>query len=893
MAANKFLKTGMGLTFILFVISVFYSGYSYSQDLSKEISVKFKKEPLENVINIISQSAQIQFSYSSQLIPLKKEITYKAKKKKISEILDQVLKTNGINYSIIENQVVLTPMGNSMAEDSKSGTKKLYTVSGFVKDKKTGEVLIGASIYPSGKSMGTATNAFGFYSLTLPEGNYNLNVSFVGYSTFSSPVSLNKNILLSVVLDYSTVEIETIEVVENDSISAINNNTLNAVKMTSKEFDRISGLSGNADIIKSLQSVPGINMFGDGSAFFYVRGGNTDQNLILIDDAPIYNPSHLFGFFTALVPNAIKEMNVYKGDFPANFGGRLSSVIDIRTKDGNINNMSFSGNLGPYVSDVTIEGPFKKEKHSFFISARKSNLDWLNLSRSESSTLKMLFFDINLKLNFKLSPNNRLFVTLYDGYDEFSRMVNSKTRNFGISWKNALGTIRWNHIFNSKLFSNTTLYFSKYDYYLYFSRNPDDYWNSSILNKTLKSDFTYYLNPQNTIKAGIELSSHYSNPGNISLSDPTLLQSVPKVSSYNSNELNFYLCNEQHIGSKFLIRYGIRLPYWQNAGPVNIYYFDVNHQVSDTLSIQDNSVYSRFLLPEPRLNINYLINQNSSLKACYNHSKQFEQVISNSTSPFNSLEVLIPCGPNILPQKSDYFSLGFTKTTPKKKIQFSSEAYYRKYNNQVDYEEHPNLLFNPLIEGELRFGEAWSYGAEFLIKKSEGHLTGWLSYTYSRVFKKTEEVNNNDAYPASYDRPHNINMNISWFTKKRWSFSANWQYLTGETITTPSGFYYYNGYSIPVYNEKNNDRLPDYHRLDISIGFRISKPGKKFQHNICFTLYNVYRRKNPISINFNKIIDEDGNYVVPSDLNGNYEKVPTAISVAGIIPSITYKFNFQ
>lgn len=876
--------------FLLIFIAGLVLPYTlFSQDLSREISVKFKKSAIKDVILKLGEVAGLQFSYSSQLIPLDKEITYKANSRQVSAVLNDVFTLNGINFAIVENQVVLTPAKDS---ELKPRNSRSFTISGLVRDKKTGELLIGASVWPDEIPKGAVTNAFGFFSLTLPEGKYSVNISFLGYEKITIHLNLDKDLFLKQELDYNILEIETVEVTYSDSSGTFNNLPLGEVQMREKDFGRLTGLSGTCDIIKSLQSVPGITLSGDGSSFFNVRGGNSDQNLILIDDAPIYNPSHLFGFFTAPLPGSIKEINVYKGDFPAGFGGRLSSVIDIRTKDGNMNNLSFTGNINPFVSDLLFEGPLKKAKHSFLLSLRKSNLAWLNYMRPENSSLKILFFDINSKFNFRLSDYDRLYITFYTGYDEFGRMISSKIRNFGMSWNNILGTVRWNHIYNSKLFSNTTLYFSDYNYYLYFTSNPYDYWNSSVMNYGIKSDFTYFLSPQNTVKGGFEIASEYFNPGNLKLSEESGFQSLPSVSEYRTSEFTLYLSNILIPIRKLTLRCGIRVPVRLNTGPSTIYTFNTLHNVIDTLYVNKNSEYSRFIKFEPRVNISYNVTGSNIIVACYNRVNQFEQIISNSTSPFNSLEVLIPSGPNILPQQSDQFSLGYSGLAVSKRFQFSTDVFYRKYINQVDYEEHPNLLFNPLIEGELRFGEAESYGAELTLKKNSGKFNGWANYTYSRVLKKTEEINKGNVYPATYDRPHNFNMNLAYRINNRLNLTANWQYITGQAITTPTGFFYYNGYSIPLYNTKNNDRLPDYHRLDFSAEYRLNKNEKKYSHSLNFTLYNVYGRENPISVNFNKIADDNGNFVVPTDLNGNYERIPTSISLLGIVPSVTYKFRF-
>ncbi|MFH0866005.1 MAG: TonB-dependent receptor [Bacteroidota bacterium] len=865
-----------------------------AQDLSQKISVNLKNTPISEVITKITELTQINFTYSSTYIPVDTRITIKVKNKTVKEVFDKIFTENGIEYLIVEKQIVLRPLKTEPVQNpivKNSSEKKKHTISGYLKDMTSGEILIGASVYAKGTTMGTFTNGYGFYSLTLPEDRYEIVFSFIGYKSVSQNIDLKDDFSISSHLETSNFEIKAVEIVaEKEDEKRVS--PLSEMKLNPKTILQMPGFVGDVDIIKSLQSVPGIKAYGDGSTLFYVRGGNSDQNLILVDEVPIYNPSHLFGFFTALAPDAIKDVEAFKGDFPANYGGRLSSVIDIKTKDGNMKEAVFAGSLGPFTSNLTAEGPFRKDKSSFFVSFRRANMNWLSFTNGK--TLKINFFDLNAKLNFIANQNNRIFASFYIGNDAISRSLSTSKNSFGISWNNVLGTVRWNHIYNKKLFSNTTLYSSKYNYYLYLSKEFSDYWNSSISNTTIKTDFTFFANALNTVKAGIEISSHASNPGNVHFSDSTIQAIVPVIPRYNSGEFDFYISNDQTITDKISVYYGVRLPVWKNTGETSVYYFNSLYQVIDTLLVSDKETYYTTFSPEPRINIEYSFSNNSAVKVSYTRTTQFIQVLSNSVSPFTSLEVWVPCGPNIEPQKADQYALGYAKRFPKAKLNFSAEVFYKNFMNQVDYEDHANMLYNPLIEGELRFGKSWSYGLELMIRKQEGKFTGWIGYTYSRVFKKIDGVNNGGTFPAFYDRPNDVCINIAYNTGKHWSFSANWIYMTGGPITTPVGFYYYNGYSVPIYGEKNNDRLPDYHRLDLLATLKFNKPGstKKFQHSLTFTIYNAYARENPISVCFNKIIDDNGNIVVPSNIDGQNEIIPTAISVAGFIPSISYNFKF-
>lgn len=865
-----------------------------SQDLNKKISIVANDQPLGEVIRQISDTGKIYFSYNSQTIPVDLKITIHAYEWTIRDILEEVLIKNGIDYFIVENHLILKMKNSGVLKNPDKITSEIkrYTINGFLKEKATGEVLIGANVYLKGTSLGTTTNAYGFYSLTLAEGDYYLIFSFIGYKTEIRNLSLKGNKNISIEMEKANQDIKEVEIIENNKESDLRNNHLSEIKLSPKLLSQLPGFVGDVDVIKALQVIPGIKSFGDGSAFFYVRGGESDQNLILIDEAPIYNPSHLFGFVSALAPEAINDVQAYKGDFPANYGDRLSSVIDIKSKDGNMKRFGFSGNIGPYASNLSLEGPIIKDKSSFFISGRKSTLSWLRNINTTLKSFDISFFDINAKLNLKVNNNNRLFLTFYWGEDMLNRNTDVALQTYGISWNNIVGTFRWNHIFNPKLFSNTTIYYSRYNYYLFTSKKLNDFWNSSINHATFKTDFTYYLNPKNTLKSGIEVSYHFSNPGNVSIADTTVQNNAPEVPKYRSFEYVIYVSNEQKIGRKINVRYGLRLPVWQDIGPTTVYYFNTLHQVSDTLHVGRNSTYASFISPEPRILIQYYITGLSALKASYTRTTQFIQVLSNSISPFTSLEVWAPSGPNIQPQKADQYTLGYYRNLMHSKLNFSSEIFYKRFYHHIDYKDNANMLYNPLIEGELRFGKAYSYGIEIMLRKPEGKLTGWVGYTYSRAFIQTDGVNNGQVYPAFYDRPHDIWINLSYNTYKHWAFSANWMFLSGAAITTPIGFYSYNGYSVPIYGDKNNDRLPVYHRLDLSVTYTISQPQNRFQHSLMLTLYNAYARYNPFSVDFNKIMTDNGEFVVPSDLKGNYDLVPTTISVAGMIPSINYIFKF-
>jgi hypothetical protein len=871
-----------------------FSSPAVSQNLQQKITLKLTNRTISDALEEITSLTKINFSFNPRDLPVDKIITVEAKNRSVAGILEEVLWPNGIDFLKVESHVVLKPRISPEAHKTKPTARapSRFTVSGYLRDKHTGEALIGANVYVKATTTGSMTNGYGFFSITLPVSTYPIVFSFMGYKEVQMEINLNENTRLSVEMEESKLEIREVEIIADEHITDIRNAQMSEFRFSPKTLSQLPGFGGDLDIIRALQAVPGIQTFGDGSAHYFVRGGNNDQNQLLIDEVPVYNPSHLFGFFSAFAPDAINSVQIYKGDFPAKFGGRLSSVIDIKAKEGNMKRFGFSGNVGPYASNITLEGPILKDKASFFISGRVSTLNWLNSLPTFNKSFDFQFFDINAKLNFRLNGNNRFFFTFYTGRDVFSRYSSAEVNSMGINWDNLAGTLRWNHVFSNKLFCNTTLNYSRYNYELNLPQEQNGFWNSSISNLTLKTDLAWYLNPQNTIRSGIEVTYHHSNPGNVTPGNGEAPANIPVVAEYHSMEYVFYASDEQRIGRKFSLRYGIRLPVWQDTGPTDVYIFDANHQVIDTLTYGTGEGYYTAFSPEPRLNIQYQLNEQSSVKASYTRTTQFLQTLSNSTSPFTSLEVWAPCGPNIKPQTANQVAAGYFRDLAKSKYTFSVEGYYKWFNNHPDYRDHANLLFNALIEGELRFGKAWSYGVEFMFRKTTGNFTGWIGYTWSRAMIQTPEINNGNTYPALYDRPNNICINLSWDDKKHWMLAANWIFLTGSPVTMPVGFYYNNGSSVPLYGDKNNDRLPDYHRLDLSATYMFSKPGNRYQHSLAITLYNAYGRLNPFSVNFNKMMNDNGDFVVPSNLNGSYNLVPTSISVAGIIPSINYQFRF-
>lgn len=856
-----------------------------AQEKDSLITLKLTDVRFEDLLKQLTEHSGMGFSYNPLKVPVDTLVSVSFTSSSLNDILDSLVPF-GISYKILDDHIVLKKSRRAVTKNRQ--IRERFTISGYIRDALSGEVLIGATLGDPLKGVGIASNAFGFYSLTLDAGVYKLESSYIGYQQSNMHIELQENRSLDLYLSPHPEQIEEVTVTENSSERIVESISSGKMEIRSASINKIPGMLGESDVLKSIQSLPGVNFYSDGSTIFHVRGGNRDQNLILIDDAPIYNPAHMLGMFSAFTPESINSISIYRGDMPALYGGRLSSVIDIRLKDGNSNSLVFSGSTGPIATTLNLEGPMFKDRSSFYISARRSHLKWI-LDINTATVDKLHFSDFNLKYNFRINRKNRILLSYYSGLDMFRN--NGGSSSHGISWENNAGNLRWNHVFNEKLFINTGIIVSNYDYNLFTNWEDRERWNTGIGLLALKSDFSYYRSTSSTYKAGISLATHFYSPGNYYIG--VYAQPVTRgVSAREARESSLYFSNENSIGSRFKLRYGLRLTAWQNSGRATEYiYNDANFPV-DTISYPDNKVYNTFTSLEPRLSIQYKIRSGSTAKISWTRNSQFEFLVSNSLSPFTSLEAWLPASPNILPMKANQFTAGLTFRAAEEKIIFSTELFYKHMNNYMDYADHASMLFNPHIETEIRYGKGKSYGGELLVKKPEGRLNGWLSYSYSRTILTIPGINKGKDYPSVYDRPHTFNIYLNYQALPGVNLSATWIYSTGSPITTPTGFYYYNGYQVPFYDKRNNDRLPDYHRLDLSSEFRLNKPGAKYKHSLGISVMNFYGRKNPFSINFNKILNDYGKLRVPSDHYESPEIRSSMMYIFGILPSITYKFEF-
>ncbi|MFW5707747.1 MAG: carboxypeptidase-like regulatory domain-containing protein [Bacteroidota bacterium] len=848
--------------------------------LQKRISAAFDKATLEEMLREITSQSGINFSYNTRLVETNKRITRNFTGESLQNVLDFLARAYDLEYAVVSNQIVLR------ARKEEPEKMPHFTLSGHVRDKTSMETLPGASILAKNINTGTTTNSYGFYSLSLPGGEYELLFRFVGYQPKTITVSLQQHTRQSIDLEPAQRILNEVTVMASNLPENLRKSQSSRIQANPRKLELLPEFAGENGLIKSLQTLPGIQTHSDGSSFFFVRGGNKDQNLILIDEAPVYNPAHLFGFYSVIIPDVAKEINIYKADMPVENAGRLSSVIDVQTRDGNLKKFAAEGVLNPLMYRFSVEGPVVKEKVSFFTSLRRSNFEWLFRDQAPDSELYMR--DFNAKLNWQINDQNRLYLSMFRGHDNYTDREN--LGRFGIAWHNYTTTFRWNHIFGDRGFGNATLYRSEYDYTLFTGSFP---WKSGIDEWGFKYDLSWYPQPDLTWRFGFSHTLHGFNPGNFTDVDEQANRFIPRVYAGSAFETAVYVNREKRINERWAWRAGLRLPVWVNQGPARVFVFDENRNVADTLLFQDDQTIATYLSPDLRLSGRYLFNEQTSLQLSWGLYHQNVHLLTNSVSPFTSFEVWMPSSQNILPQRAQQLTLGLRRAIPEMGLELEAEVYGKVMKRQIEYVNHARLLLNPMLEGELIFGKGTARGLELSVKRTKGRLTGWASYTWARVFNQFEDINNSVPFPAYQDRPHDLSVFLNWQAGQKLIVSLNWIYHTGSPITTPVGFYHYDGSTVPVYDRLNNDRLPDYHRLDLSLSWIIGRPHHRYQHNLTLGLYNLYNRINPIAINFNKVETQNGNFVVPADYFGTHEIMSTQKYLGGIMPSLTYKFSLQ
>lgn len=759
--------------------------------------------------------------------------------------------------------------------DENNELLKRFTVSGYIRDAANGEALIGATVYVKELKTGTIANPFGFYSLSLPAGNYTFEFSYVGYTSQKIVIELQADKTVNIQLQPEAKELEEVVVTAEKPNANVARLEMSSNKLDTKTIRSVPALMGEVDLLKVVQMLPGVTATSEGTTNFSVRGGGYDQNLILLDDAPVYNASHLMGFFSVFNNDAIRDVKLYKGDIPASAGGRLSSLLDVRMKEGNNQKFSGTGGIGSVSSRLTLEGPILKDRSSFIISGRRTYLDIFTPLSSDKQLRdsRLYFYDLTAKANATVNDRNRIFLSAYAGRDYFKN--NFASMEFG----NKTVTMRWNHLFSQRLFANATALYSRYDYALGFRfiEEVNFLWTYNMEDVTGKMDATWYPNPENTVRFGIQSTYHILNPGKVSSGDVFPTYVLP--ASY-SLEHAVYMSNEQTISRRLSAKYGLRFTLFQNLGRGIVYHFDDQYVATDSVVYAAGKIFNTYSGFEPRIGLKYELNDVSSLKASYSRTRQYYQMASNSAAG-TPLDLWFSASPNVKPQVADQVALGYFRDFMKHTIQASFEIYYKAMQNTIDFRDHALLYGNRKLEGELRFGESRAYGAEWMIQVPEGRLNGWISYTFSHTERTIPAINNGKTYLAPYDKPHTVYIVINYELSRRITIGSSWIYGTGAPTTFPVGRASFGNMIYPIYSERNSYRLPDYHRLDLSVTLKGKEHPKRFwQGEWNLSVYNAYARKNTWAIQF---VEDD------KIANATYAQ---KIYLFSVVPALTYNFKF-
>ncbi|HEY4874103.1 MAG TPA: TonB-dependent receptor [Puia sp.] len=768
-----------------------------------------------------------------------------------------------------------------------SSAQNKFTITGYVKDSLSGETLIGATVSINGKNNGIASNQYGFFSITLPVNNYILSCTYVGYDSKQINISLQKNMEFNFLLSpkFSTNKEVVISSVRKDA--NVKNAQMGRVSLSMEQVKSLPVIFGEVDILKTLQLLPGVQNAGEGNIGLYVRGGGPDQNLILLDDAIVYNTGHLFGFFSIFNSDAIKNTTLIKGGMPAQYGGRLSSVLDVAMKEGNENKFQMDGGIGLIASRFSLQGPIKKNKASFIISARRTYIDVLIKPFIPKSSnyygSGYYFYDLNTKVNYQFSEKDRLYLSGYFGRDVFNFDNAQRSFNANIPWGNATATLRWNHVFNRKLFANTTLVYN--DYKFAFNASQQDFaiqLSSGIHDLTAKTDFDYFLTPQHKIKFGGQFTYHTFSPNILSGRSDTTVFAPNNSNKKYANEAALYVQDDWTISDKLQADVGLRLSGFSQIGPYTIYKTDSNGNKLDSTVYKRGQPVKTYGGLEPRFTLRYSLNDETSLKASAVHNLQYIHLVSNSGTTLPT-DLWVPSTYRVKPQIGWQYSAGIFKNFEQNTYETSVELYYKTMHNQIEYAAgYTPSLQDP--EQSFVFGKGWSYGAEFYVNKALGRLTGWIGYTLSWTWRQFPQLNNGEKYPAKYDRRHDLNVVGAYELNKHWKLSAVFVFATGNATTLPTQFYIIQGVLTQEYSKINQYRLPDYHRLDLAATYTPTfKPNKKIHGSWVFSIYNVYNHLNPYFIYF----DQTG-----SPYNGTLKVSARQVSLFPIIPSVTWNFHF-
>lgn len=790
--------------------------------------------------------------------------------------------------SLIKHKCILILLGILF---STSTFAQKLSVYGSVKDALTGENLIGAVVLIKETNQVVVANNYGFYSISPNSGKCTIVCSYLGYSVFTKPIEIEKSTSLDIELSAQTKSLD--EVIVQGNKTALNSTSVSKNVVGIKQIKSIPSMTGEPDVLKSLQLLPGVQTAGEGSTNLSVRGGSFDQNLIILDEAPVYNPSHALGFFSTFNTDALNNVSFYKGAFPAQYGGRLSSIVDITMREGNYKKFAANVGIGLLASKVTLEGPIVKDKASFIISGRYSYAgQTLNLAgkfgqeilqiwelRNFNDQNKINFYDLNAKINYRINDKNHIYFSTYTGGDRFYSY--SLNNNNSLEWGNTTSTLRWNHIFNSRLFSNFTSYYSNYNYSYFIADDLKNFdWKSNIQEAGLKADFSAYLNTSNHLKFGVSSVYHYFAPGEISPRSASSSIKPFALSTKNALEVSAYISNEQKVSDRLSLDYGLRYAGFINIGTDTVFqYNEEKTRVTGFKAYGSGELVNYYQSFEPRFSARYLLGRRNSLKLAYGRTTQFLHLLSNSSLGLPT-DVWMPPDKNIRPQSSNQFVLGYYQTFSNNKYEFTSEIYYKTLRNIIDFKDNANLFLNKHIDTQILSGDGYAYGNEYMLEKKTGDLTGWIAYTFSQTQYQIDGVNNNNYFSPRWDIRHNLSVTGNYQLNKRWSVSSTFKFTSGGFVTVPEGSFIYNGSAFNYYSERNGYQIEPYHRLDVSFTYKSRKnERRKWKSEWVYGIYNIYGRENIYTL-----FAQPERNLVSTQFSKMY--------LFGIVPSVTYNLKF-
>lgn len=869
------------MKYFLFSCYILISTSSFCQNLS--ISLR-QQSSLNNLIAQVENQTNYKVAFSDAIntqTVLTTSLDYK--NISVSNLIGKLNTNLPYRFKIVGNNITIKPI-------STQNRQKSYNFSGKITNAQN-QPLLGATVYISELEIGTTANSNGYFSVNIPEGIYKVNISFLGYKTIKEKIEVKKNIIRNFKLEEKGEVLDEVVIAQNNKATNIKKPQMSVNSLSAEEIKQIPVAMGEPDPLKSLLTLPGVTNAGEGSSGFNVRGGAADQNLVLLDNVPIYSDSHLFGFFSVFNADAIKTLDLYKGGIPSKYGGRVSSILDVKQNNGDFQNYKINGGIGLISSRLNVEGPLKKDKASFMLAGRSSYAHlFLKLADNENSAY---FYDLNSKLNYRINTNNSLHFSGYLGNDVFDLNDSFKSK-----YGNTMGKLDWKHRFSNAITTNLSLFYSDYQFGLNLDSQNFD-WDSSIKSIGIKYDWQHFIADELQLNYGINTLYYHFNPGTLKPDGPDSAINFKQLDKKYALEPSVYLDINHEISDKIKFRYGLRYSMFYRYGKQSINTYDENPVVyNPTFNIYEKAtptgntnydsgeVISKFDNFEPRLAISYILNKETSFKASYNRMAQYLHIISNSQSP-TPVNIWTPSGPYIKPQLLDQYALGYFKNFKNKAYSLETEVFYKDIKNRIDYVDGADLIANNDIEQVLLNGKARAYGLEILLKKNTGNITGWISYTLSRAEQKTSGntptepgIANGDWYLSPYDKLHNVSITGNYNYSEKWSFSGNFTLQSGQPITYPNGYYRIGGVPVPNYTDRNENRLPLYHHLDLAATYT-PKPSKKkgWQSYWVFSIYNIYNRKNAASIRF-----------TTNDDTGVNEA--RRLSIFGLLPSISYNFKF-